>query len=147
MKRFTIIALLLSFALSYAHAYEERNIFCNSATPEQVKESLVMGQKWVKYPAYTDRAGWDAIFGQYKDHYIKAGENLLDFEWKVVRATDYLAFERSGNRSVMEGRYYNNVGTLGALFLAEMAEGKGRFIDPMIDGIFLMCEMTSWSAT
>ncbi|MBQ9889483.1 MAG: heparinase II/III family protein [Bacteroidales bacterium] len=146
MKRFTIIALLLSFALSYARAYEERNIFMNSATPQEVKESLVMDQKWVKYPAYTDRAGWDAIFGQYKDHYITAGEKLLDFEWKVVRATDYLAFERSGNRSVMEGRYYNNVGTLGALFLAEMAEGKGRFIDPMIDGIFLMCEMTSWSA-
>ena len=147
MKRITIIALLLSLTMAYAHAYEERNIFMGSATPEQVKESLVMDQKWVKYPAYTDRAGWDALFGKYKDDYIKAGEKLVDFEWKVVRATDYLAFERSGNRSVMEGRYYNNVGTLGALFLAELAEGKGRFIDQIIDGVFLMCEMTSWSAS
>ena len=147
MKRITIIALILSLTMAYAHAYEERNIFMGSATPEQVKESLVMDQKWVKYPAYTDRAGWDALFGRYKDDYIKAGEELAGYEWKVVRATDYLAFERSGNRSVMEGRYYKNVGTLGTLFLAELAEGKGRFIDQIIDGVFLMCEMTSWSAS
>ena len=147
MKKLTIIALLLSFALSYAHAYEERNIFCNSATPEQVKQSLVMDQKWVKYPAYSDRAGWDALFGRYKDDYIKAGEELSGYEWQVIRASDYLAFERSGNRSVMEGRYYKNASVLGALMLAELAEGKGRFIDPLVDGVFLMCEMTSWSAS
>ena len=126
MKRFTIIALLLSFALSYAHAYEERNIFCNSATPEQVKESLVMDQKWVPYPAYADRSGWDALLGGHKDALIKQGEQFLDYEWKVVKAMDYMEYELSGNRNVMQNPLGANNRAIGTLFAAELAEGKGK---------------------
>jgi hypothetical protein len=33
---------------------------------------------------------------------IARGEKLLDYQWQVVKATDYLEYERSGNRKIME---------------------------------------------
>lgn len=104
-----------------------------------------MNQQWVKYPAYTDRAGWDALFGMYKDTYIQRGNGLIDYQWQVVKATDYLEFERTGDRNIMQNPYYANTRAMADLFLAEMAEGKGRYIDPLINGVFHTCEMTSWS--
>lgn len=29
--------------------------------------------------------------------------------------------------------------------MAELAEGKGRFVDQLINGVFNACEMTSWA--
>lgn len=128
-------------------AYEEKNILKNQATKEQVKESLVMNQQWVKYPAYTDRQGWDKYLGAFKDYYIKRGEEKLHFDWKIVRATSYLEFERSGDRNIMQGPLGQNTQAVADLLMAELAEGKGRFIDDLIDGVFRLCEMTTWASS
>ena len=107
MKKSIFLLILCCFVLSM-HAYENRNLLKNKATKEQVKESLVMNQKWVPYPAYTDRQGWDKFLGANKDFYIKRGEAKLHFDWKIVRATSYLEFERSGDRNIMSGPYGQN---------------------------------------
>ena len=141
------IITFISFVLCSvcAFCYTERNLLEKQATPEQLKGMLVMNQKWVTYPTYTDRAGWDAFLGKHKEQYIRRGEKRLDYQWKVVRATDYLAFERTGNRNAMEDPFDANNKAIADLLLAELAEGKGRFIDPLINGVFHTCEMTSWA--
>lgn len=141
------IITFISFVLCSvcAFCYTERNLLEKQATPEQLKGMLVMNQKWVTYPTYTDRAGWDAFLGKHKEQYIRRGEKRLDYQWKVVRATDYLAFERTGNRNAMEDPFDANNKAIADLLLAELAEGKGRFIDQLINGVFHTCEMTSWA--
>ena len=104
-----------------------------------------MGQKWVPYPNYSDRSARNAFLGNYKEEYIRRGEAYLDYEWKVVKATDYLEFGRSGNRTIMESPFNKNNTALSSLFMAEMAEGNGRFVDQIINGVFASCEMTTWS--
>ena len=91
-----------------------------------------MKTAWVPYPAYTDRAAWDSLMGPNKQRLIAAGEKLLDYKWKLIPATAYLEYERSGNRKVMEAPYDANRQALNALMLAELAEGKGRFYRPVI---------------
>lgn len=147
MKTRKLIGLLclLVCIFTQAYAYEERNLLQNTADLSQVKAALVMDQKWVPYPQYTDRAGWDRFLGDYKEGCIRQGEKFLNYEWKVVKATDYLEFERSGNRSVMESPLGRNNSALSALVVAELAEGKGRFIDQIINGILHSCEMTTWA--
>ena len=139
MRKSAIFLILCCFVLSM-QAYEEKNILKNQATKEQVKESLVMNQQWVKYPAYTDRQGWDKYLGAFKDYYIKRGEEKLHFDWKIVRATAYLEFERSGDRNIMQGPLGQNTQAVADLLMAELAEGKGRFIDDLIDGVFRLCD-------
>ena len=103
IRKILFAALLLAVAFN-ARAYEERNIIKNAATKDQLKQYLVMDQKWVTYPAYTDRQGWDKIFGDLKDFYIKRGEERLDYQWKVIKATDFFEFERSGDRYIMQDK-------------------------------------------
>lgn len=143
-KRISGWMLLFVIAATQLHAYTEKNLLQNTADLAKVRASLIMDQKWIPYPAYTDRTGWDKFLGELKEDFIREGEKLLDYEWKVVKATDYLEFERSGNRRIMEDPFGNNNQAIASLLMAELAEGKGRFTDQLINGVFQACEMTSW---
>lgn len=143
MKKILMFCLLL-ICVS-AHAYKERNLLQKAADPAKLESVLLTDQKWVKYPQYKDRNGWDQLMGDNKAYCIGQGEKYLEYNWKVVKATDYLEYARSGNRGKMEGVYNSNINVISALFMAEMAEGKGRFMDQLINGVFHTCEMTSWA--
>lgn len=147
MKTKYLLSLAFTFVLSCtaANAYIERNLLQKHAATENLKSSLVLNRQWVKYPSYNDREGWNKFFGEYKDDIIKGGEKFLDYQWQVVEASDYLEFERSGNRRIMEDPLGSNNKAITQLLLAELAEGKGRFMDKLINGVFHSCEMTSWA--
>lgn len=141
-----LLALIFALAAAIpARAYEDRNLLQAAADRARLAEVLICDRSWVDYPAYTDRAGWDALTGANKEALIDHGERFLDYKWQVVTATSYLEFTRSGNRQVMQSVYDGNTGAMTALFVAEMAEGRGRFIDQLINGIFHTCEMTTWA--
>ena len=147
MKVRRLIGLVcLSVVLAFnTYAYTERNLLQQVADLSEVKASLITDQKWVPYPAYQDRTGWDKFLGENKDAFIRQGEKLLDYEWRVVKATDYIEFERSGSRDIMQNPFGSNNRAIADLLMAELAEGKGRFIDQLINGVFHSCEMTSWA--
>ena len=138
-----LVAALGSFSFK-ANAYTERNMLQKAADETTLKNVLIMKQAWVPYPAYIDRAAWDSLMGPNKQRLIEAGEKLLDYKWQLIPATAYLEYERSGNRKIMEVPYDANRQALNALMLAELAEGKGRFIDQLLNGAYMSCEMNSW---
>lgn len=141
---FSLIVFVFLSCIKVA-AYTERNFLQHVAAQESLAECLILNQKWVQYPSYKDREGWSRFLGEYRDEIIKNGESLLGYTWKVVKATDYLEFERSGNREIMERPFDDNNQAIVRLMLAELAEGRGRFIDQLINGVFHTCEMTSWA--
>ncbi|MBQ7194016.1 MAG: heparinase II/III family protein, partial [Bacteroidales bacterium] len=100
--------------------------------------------KWFPYPAYSDREGWDRLTGEHRAQIIAVGERYLNYKWQVIPPTAYLAFERTGSRSEMEAIDGANFVALTSLTFAELAEGQGRFIDQIINGMFLMTERTTW---
>ncbi len=140
-----LVVIACAFAFFSAFAYTERNLLKKHATFREMRESLVLDQKWVPYPDYSDRDGWDKLMGDTKDNYIKRGENVLNYEWQIIPATSYLAFERTGDRTEMEKIYNANFYAVAALVMAELAEGKGRFIDKIIDGVYVGAESLSWA--
>lgn len=140
-----IIFLMLLLAAAACPRAEERNMLQNLLRKTSLTEVLSADLGWVPYPAYSDRAGWEELTAPVRDVLIKRGERALGYEWQVVRATDYLEYERSGNRRIMEDRNTGNIQSLADLVLAELAEGRGRFIDQIVNGAFHMCEMTSWA--
>lgn len=138
------ITLCLCSITLIAQAYTERNLLQQLTNEARLKEVLLTHQKWVAFPAYTDRVAWDGLMGENKQRLIEAGEKLFNYEWQLVPATAYLEYERSGNRNVMQDPYESNRRALNTLMLAELAEGKGRFIDQLINGVYMSCEMASW---
>lgn len=143
MKKFLILIALLA-CLIQSQAYEKRDLLQNKVDLARLKSSLILNQEWVPYPNYKDRNGWNQLTLGVKDEIVKKGEAALNYEWKVVKATDYLEFDRSGSRRIMEDPFNSNNSALADLVLAELAEGKGRFMDQIANGVWHSCEMTSW---
>ena len=144
LKKINIICIFL-FAHFIAFAYTERNLLEKTADKQILKEFLLSDQSWVYFPNYNNRSAWNNLFGKTKEAYIKAGNNCLNYNWKVIKATDYMEFEKSGNRAIMQNPYWENIYTIMTLMMAELAEGKGRFIPQLINGVFYACEMSSWT--
>ncbi|MDO4949401.1 MAG: heparinase II/III family protein [Bacteroidales bacterium] len=138
----TIILLTFSFRLN---AYTERNLLRSQADENTLRQILVANQQWVPFPAYANRMAWDELTDGIKQQIVEQGERWLTHEWMKITATNYLDFERSGNRWIMEQPYLLNRAAFVDLLQAELVEGKGRFIDKLIDGVFYYCEMTTWS--
>jgi hypothetical protein len=125
-------------------AGEIRDLLQKKATPEQVRSLLMQKQQWIKYPDYTNRAAWDKLTGEFKKELIEQGENNLKYEWRVVKASEYMEYERSGSRVAMEGPFTANTNALSRLVMAELAEGKGRFTEQIVNGLWQFCDMSSW---
>lgn len=144
MKHLLLI-LVAALCAASASAYTERNIIASRTSRDGLGSMLVADRQWVPYPDYSDRAGWDSLMGDNKEFFIKQGEKLLDYAWPRVNATAYLEYERSGDRKIMENPLDANNNAITALMLAELAEGKGRFTDQIINGVYAAAEMTSWA--
>ena len=145
MKRilFSTLCVLL-LAAGSASAYVERNMLRNQADEAKLKTVLVPDQKWVPFPAYNDRAGWEKVMGSWKETFIERGEKALDYRWQVVTATDYLTHNRGQSQGKADAHIGANLMAIIDLFFAELATGQGRYMDQLMDGTFAMCEVTSW---
>jgi len=144
MKKIQLMLFcLIVTGLSYGG--EGRNLLQHAASEAEVRASLVTNKKWIPYPDYKDREGWDRLTRPVRDQLISNGEKYLDFQWRVVKATDYLEYERIGSRTAMEAPFGANCNALSALVMAELCEGKGRFIDQILNGTWIFMEMSSWA--
>lgn len=75
---------------------------------------------------------------------IAEGERLHGQPYPFLPITAYMDFLRTGNRVRFEGLYFKRRDLLGTFVLAELAEGKGRFLDDVIDGVYALCEESGW---
>ncbi len=148
MKNFIsyIIFLLMNCSIiSATSAQNVENLLTNTFTQEAVKSYLVENRNWVPFPAYNDRDSWNKLTATVYTDLIQKGDKALNYQWQVVKATDYLAYERDGSRVIMEKPMNENATALAQLFFAELAEGKGKYVDQIINGVWYFTEMSSWS--
>ena len=143
--RILLILFSLTCLIFQAIAQADRNWLAGAYSKEQLVQSLSMEKIDEQFPRYTNRAKWESIDPQYRAQLIRDGEEALGFEWRVVPATSYLEFVKSGNRRVMEDVYNMNLTAIRKLAFAELAEGKGRFMPQLINGVWHVCDITSWS--
>lgn len=140
----SLLTALVLISCLQVSAHEYRDLLQKTTTVQELKNLLLPVSQWNKIPAYNNRAAWDQLSGKYKAQLIAAGEKQLSYEWKVVKATDYLEYEWTGSRVAMEKPFTSNVNALSALILAELSEGKGRFMNQIVNGVWQACEMSSW---
>lgn len=98
----------------------------------------------LQLPAAADRIVWDGLPEGVREALIRRGEEYLGWQWPVMICGDYLAFSRTGDRTRYEEKCHPRQRALCALALAECAEHRGRFLDDLIDGIWLVCEESGW---
>ena len=96
------------------------------------------------YPPRSDRAAWESIPD--RDALIAWGEKALA-GYPPTTATQYLAYVRTGSREVMEAPYFERRRLLIGAVMAECITDSGRYTDAVIDGLWHICEESSWSVS
>lgn len=141
MKKAFIIFLLCVLATS-SFSKEKRDILQKEAKKIGIAESLVRNFADLNFPTYASRDFWSSLPGPVQREYISKAEAVLDYNWPVVKATDYLEYIRSGDRR--QSAYSAPRNVLLALVMGELVEGKGRFIDQIVNGVWYYSEQTWW---
>jgi len=142
-----IFLLACLFLTISAQSKENRNLLSGQYTRKFLNESLIRDNSWIKYPAYQDRASWAKVPETIRKKTIEEGEKYLHYTWPVVSLTMYLEFTRLGDRAAVDTPNGERAKALQSLVLAELMEGKGRFMDDIINGVFSFCEQTYWGSS
>ncbi|HPM18772.1 MAG TPA: heparinase II/III family protein [Bacteroidales bacterium] len=145
-SKLLIATLLLSiFSFSVLNAElkpRERNILANEAKAINLASAMITDNSWNKLPGYKSRSFWDGLPAGTRQEYIGRAEKYLTYDWPVVKATDYLEFIRSGDRRQQVYSACSNA--LISLVMGELVEGKSRFLDQIINGVWYYSEQTWW---
>ena len=136
-----ILILLYCFALS-GYSKEQRDILQKEASDIGLENVLVRNFSELDFPEYKDRDFWKSLPDAIKQQYVEQAEGALDYQWPVVKATDYLEIIRTGDRR--QEVYAAPRAALMAAVMGELVEGQGRFIDQIINGVWYYCEQTWW---
>ena len=79
-----------------------------------------------------------------RESYIRYGEQYAGKPWLSPSARLFSEFKTNGNRTRYEAATFAKRRQLAALVMAEVAEGKGRFMGDIIDGLMSTLEETWW---
>jgi hypothetical protein len=95
-------------------------------------------------PQADDTFWRDSIPQEMRQSYVQYGEQYLGKPWTVLPWTVFAENKQTGNRVNYETLCFEKRRQLAALVMAEIMEGKGRFMGDIIDGMGSFCEETWW---
>lgn len=111
---------------------------------QQIRETLPEPGAWRPYPTVAERAPWEAVPSERATPILEAAEAIAGAPWPVLPATLYAEFQRVGDRQRYERPSRERRQRLATLVLAECLAGDDRFLDEAVNGIWTICEETSW---
>ena len=138
MARFTRRTFLASSALLAAQPEHRRTPLGSLWNPDKLRD------RFHPFPTAAERTAWDALPADASAALLQSGEKQLKTSWDVLPATVFLEYARNGNRSRFESIRDRRRNKLQQLVIAECLENKGRFIDEIVNGVWLTCEETFW---
>jgi Heparinase II/III-like protein len=152
MKSTPARALRLSSSLSVAFLVPAlcasspapRHLLEKRAAAVDLARALATADDFRPYPRVSDRAAWDAVPQAQRSAFVAEAERQLATEWPVLPASRFLDYVRDGDRGRYEALLFSRRGKLVLLVLGELVEGRGRFVDAIADGIWLVCEESFW---
>ena len=95
-------------------------------------------------PQADDHFWRDSVPTEMRQSYIEYGEQYQGRPWTVLPWTVFAENKITGNRVNYEGICFEKRRQLAALVMAEIVEGKGRFLNDIINGMGSFCEETWW---
>jgi hypothetical protein len=136
------LLLLLCLLSSFSFAQiSHRNIL--APFESKITSELIPVDQWKPFPQAADE--WQKIIpAEAQQILIQKGEQALNKAFQPIPATVTLEFLRTGNRTDYEAISFDKRYMLWDMVLAEAIEGKGRFTDHIIDGIWSVCEESFW---
>ena len=142
MKNICLFFILSLPFIIQAQEIHPRNLLSGSYSAEKVSSLLV--KDWRYFPASQDREAWGNLPEAIKKEITDRGEEALQYEWPILPATLYLEYTRNGNRSNFQAVYFERRNKLHDLVMAEALTQSGKYLDQVINGVWAICEESSW---
>jgi len=140
------ILFFLFFPFITVAQITHRDLLQNKYSSSRLKQVLLNKADFKPFPKTPEE--WKNILPDSVIQYlIRNGENALKQNFPNIPATVTLDFLRNGNRTRYENISFNKRNLLWNLVLAESVEGKKRFTDAIVDGIWSICEESFWGTS
>ncbi len=111
-----------------------------------LKEVLAPRDFYKPFPVFEERKIWEELDKELREYYINKAGSYMNYQWQQLTATCYMEYKKSGNRTNYQEIIKERRKVVISLLLAECMEGKGRFVNDIINGVWCICEETSWVA-
>ena len=111
---------------------------------EHIETMLLSRADYHPFPKYGE-SGWDRLPQEAVNSIVGRAEWLNEKPWEALPATLFMEYAKTGNRTHFEKVHFEHRGRLRTLVAAECIEHKGRFIDQIVNGIWAICEETTWA--
>ncbi|WNR46161.1 heparinase II/III domain-containing protein [Paenibacillus roseipurpureus] len=108
------------------------------------EQHMISREQFQLFPSAGDRVYWGNVPGEVRKLLIEQGEIYAGYNWPIVSACMMLEISRTGSFDLCDETYLKRRTALGTLVVAECIEGQGRFLDDIVNGIWAICEETSW---
>ena len=118
-------------------------MFTEYLDAHDLRTSLLPPGSYHPFPPRADRTAWDALPPDARDALCAWGDEALA-GYQPLTATQYLAYVRTGDRQVFEKPYFTRRRLLIGATLAECVLDDGAHLDAVIDGLWAICEESSW---
>ncbi|MBI1741244.1 MAG: heparinase II/III family protein [Acidobacteriales bacterium] len=121
-----------------------RRILSGIDGAERLAGLLLPVSSWKPFPPASEREPWERLPADARDAIINGAARQADDPWPSLSASAFLDFQRNGNRSRFEQLHFGRRARLRRSVIAECMEDKGRFLDDILDGLWLICEESFW---
>jgi len=117
------------------------------ANIKELKKIILPIENFHPFPKYEERDAWDKVPDYYRKAYLapEKMQEVLDYVPQILEASRFMKLYRTGS---IDQQYMNDYWLRRAMLvravLTECIEGKGRFVDKIIDLIWCICEESSW---
>ena len=115
---------------------------------KEVAKVLLSRKEYKPFPKYEDRDAWAKVYPKLREQYFdpKFKKRIMDFDTTALTATAYMEWYRTkGKGDDKWGKVtQSRRDFLWDAVLAECFEGKGEYIDKIIDILWSICEETTW---
>lgn len=114
-------------------------------TPQRLAQRLPAAGAWRPFPPIQDRTAWQQVDPQARAHVLADSAAVLSRPWPLLTATGYLRYSVDGDRAGYEDPYFARRTRLAAAVLDAALRGPSpERTGDITDGVWLLCEETSW---
>lgn len=123
---------------------EGMNLLSGAYSLGKLNDIILSVEDWHPFPKASERDGWQKLPDRVRNAHIQQAEKHWNCEWTTPKASVFMEYVRNGNRSRYQRISFGRRTKLAELVLGECMEGKGRFLDDIMNGVWTICEETYW---
>ena len=123
---------------------EEANLLSGAYSLEKLNDIILSAADWRPFPKASEHDAWQKLPDRVRKAHIQQAEKHLNGDWATPKASVFMEYVRNGNRSNFQRISFGRRTKLAELVLGECMEGKGRFLDDIMNGVWAICEETYW---